>query len=331
VTGLHSVRGDSRRLATGKIPISILNSTVLKMVGVDSDRVVTPAKAGVDFAAIRAGSGYVVTSSDPVTGVARDIGRYAVAVSANDVATCGHAAQFAESIILLPEGSSPGDVSRVARQIHRAAKEAGITVVGGHTEVTPGLRRPIVMVTAFGLVEDYVASCDARAGDTIMMTKTAGLEGTAVLTGSKRMLESLSVIPEATRAYAQGSVHAMHDCTEGGVLGAVFEMSMAAGLGFELYSAKVPVAGVTEKLCRKMGLDPLKLIGSGSLLLSVEPGMEEEIAKAVSPVRVSSIGRFSPAGRFLIGKDGRKEAVRSAPEDELWRALGRPSGGRDRP
>ena len=313
----------------GKIPIGILNSTVLRMVGARSDRVVTPAKAGVDFAAIRVGSGYAVVSSDPVTGVSREIGRYAVTVSANDVATCGHAAQFAESVILLPEGSTSDDVGRVARQIHRGAKDAGIAIVGGHTEVTPGLRRPVVMVTAFGFVEDYVSSCDARAGDTIMMSKTAGLEGTAVLTGSRKLLDDLSVIPEATLAYATGNVHAMHDCTEGGVLGAIFEMALAAGIGFELSAESVPVADATEKVCRKMGLDPLRLIGSGALLFSVESGKEEEVVEAVSPVRVTPIGRFTSSGRSLIGKAGRRTLIRSAPEDELWRVFGRSSRGRD--
>jgi len=330
VSGIAPTRDSPRRLALGKIPISILNATVLRMVGANSDRVVTPASAGVDFAAIRIGLGYIVVSSDPVTGVSDEIGRYAVTVSANDVATCGHPAQFAESVILLPEGSRPNDVARVARQVHQAAKDAGIAIVGGHTEVTPGLRRPIVMVTAFGFVEDYVSSRDAASGDTIMMTKTAGLEGTAVLTGSRRLLDDLSVIPEATLAYGTGRVHAMHDCTEGGVLGAVFEMALAAGLGFELNSASVPVADATKDVCRRKGIDPLKLISSGALLLSVEAGKEEEVAKAVSPVRITTIGRFTSSGRFLIGRSGRKNVVRSAPEDELWRALGRSSGGRDR-
>jgi hydrogenase maturation factor len=136
--GLDEARPN--RLGVGKIPIRILNSTVLRMVGAESDRIVTPAKAGVDFAAVKVGGGYMLVSADPITGVSKEIGRYAVMVSANDVATSGCRPQFAESVILLPEGSNARDVGRVARQIHDTAKESGISILGGHTEVTPGLR-----------------------------------------------------------------------------------------------------------------------------------------------------------------------------------------------
>jgi hydrogenase maturation factor len=315
-----------KRLALGKIPIDILNSTVLKLTGAGSDRVTTAAKAGLDFAAVRAGNGYVVVSADPVTGVSRDIGTYAVRVSANDVATSGHRPQFAESVMLLPEGSTPQDVGELARQIHEAAKGLGIAIVGGHTEVTPRLSHPIVAITAFSYVDDYVTSGDAMSGDTVIMTKTAGLEGTAALGGSKKFLRQLSVVDEAVRAYGTGYVHAMHDCTEGGVLGAVFEMSLASGLGFELKEADVPVAPETARLCKKLAMDPLKLIGSGSLLLSVERGKEAEVIEALSPVRASMVGNFTRAGRVLRRRDGTRSRLSEAPEDELWRALGRASG-----
>ena len=170
-----------RRLALGKIPIDILNSTVLRMTGAVSDRVVTPARTGVDFAAIKLDHGYMVVSADPITGISEQIGTYAIRVSSNDVATSGNAPQFAESVILLPEGSSESDLGRVSRQIHAAAKESGVTILGGHTEVAPGLERPIVAVTVFSLVDRFVTAADARAGDSILMTKTAGLEGTSEL------------------------------------------------------------------------------------------------------------------------------------------------------
>lgn len=315
------------RLGLGKVPIRILNETVVRFVGAPSDRVVAPAKAGVDFAAIRAGDGYVVVSADPVTGVSKDIGRYAVLVSANDVATSGSGPQFAESVILLPEGSASEDVRRIARQIHEAARSSGIAIVGGHTEVTPGLRHPIVVITAFSLVSGFVTSADARAGDTIMMTKTAGIEGTAVISGSRRMLGKLSVVDEAVAAYRTGRVHAMHDCTEGGVLGAAFEMSLASGLGFELDEAKVPVSPKTEGVCKRLGLDPLRLIGSGALLLAVEKGREAEVEDALLNIcRVSRVGTFRKRGRALLRKDGKMEILVEAPEDELWRALARVPG-----
>lgn len=320
--------GPRRRLSTGKIPIDILNSTVLKLTGVESERVTTPARAGLDFAAVKAGNGYVVVSADPVTGVSKEIGTYAMRVSANDVATSGHRPQFAESVILLPEGSTSLQVEKIARQIHEAAKRLEIAIVGGHTEVTPGLHHPIVITTAFSYVDDYVTSGDAMPGDTILMTKTAGLEGTAILAGLKSYIDQLSVVDEAVAAYGTGYVHAMHDCTEGGVLGAVFEMALASGLGFELEESRVPVATETAKLCRKWAIDPTKLIGSGALLLSVEKGREEEVINALSPLKVSIVGTFKKSGRVLVRKDGTRVTLAKAPEDELWRALARASSGR---
>jgi hydrogenase maturation factor len=319
------------RLSLGKIPIAVLNSTFLRLTGASSDAVVTPPLAGLDFAALKVNGKYMVVSADPVTGVVEGIGRYAISVSANDVATSGNRPQFAESVVLMPEGAEVRYAEKIARQMDSEARKIGLSIVGGHTEVTPGLHNPIVVVTAFSFVDGYVSSRDAKEGDTIMMSKTAGLEGTAVLGGQGRFLDALSVVEEATAGYATGVVHAMHDCTEGGVLGAAFEMSLASGLGFELEEKRVPVALETKTLCRERGIDPLKLIGSGALLFAVEKGKEPMVSRALSSFcRVTSVGTFTKAGRILVRRDGTRKTLRKAPEDELWRALARSSRGRHR-
>lgn len=329
-----------QRLRLGKLPIGVLTSAVLSMGGAPSDLLATGPKAGLDFGAVKLERGYLLVSADPVTGVSEEIGRYAVHVSANDVATSGTRPSFIESVILLPERTTVKEVSRISREIDAVCRELGISVVGGHTEVTPGLARPIVVVTAFGMAERYVSSAGARAGNTIMMTKTAGIEGTAALARSvgalrkklssrallaaRAMLSQVSVVDEAERAYKTGGVSAMHDCTEGGVLGAAFEMSHASGVGFELDEGAVPVAPETLDVCRAMSLDPLKLIGSGSLLIAVEGGREDEVVAALTQAsRVTAVGRFTKSGRVLVRKDGRREKVNEAPEDELWRAVPR--------
>ena len=287
----------------------------------------------------------MIISADPITGVTPRIGEYAVRVSANDVATSGNRPQFAESVILLPEGSSEKSVSEIAAQMDAAARDLGIAIVGGHTEVTPGLGRPIVVVTVIAFAERYVTSMDARPGDSIMMTKTAGIEGTAVLasaatkiaglpagltSSASNFVHRLSVVEEAVAAYRTGRVHAMHDCTEGGLLGAVFEMSLASGVGFELRGGSVPVAAETSAICRKLAVDPLRLIGSGSLLLAVEKGAEEEVESALAPIApVTCIGEFRRGQRVLIEASGAR-AVKEAPEDELWRLLSGPASGRQR-
>jgi hydrogenase maturation factor len=329
-----------KSLPLGKIPIDVLNATVLKMTGAPSPKVITPPKAGLDFCAIKLDHGFMIVSADPITGASSEIGYYAVRVSSNDVATSGNRPQFAETVILLPQESGAADVARLARQIDGAARDIGIAIVGGHTEVTPGLRKPIVIVTVFSFVEKYVSSQDAQERDIILMTKTAGLEGTAVIAReldvsrgaipqrvakrASRFLDRLSVVDEAVAAFKTGQVNAMHDCTEGGVLGAAYEMSLASGVGFELKESSVPVAPETRAVCRRLSLDPLKLIGSGSLLISVRNGKEENVQAALNGVcEVTAVGHFTRQERVLLRADGSESKVLSAPEDELWRALGR--------
>ena len=326
-----------KALPVGKLPIEVLRRTALRMTGARSERLRLAPAEGVDFAAVDVGGGmHMIVSSDPITGVSEEIGWYAVNVSANDVATSGARPELMESVILLPEGSDELSVRRITAQIDRAARKLGIAIAGGHTEVTHGLHSPIVVATVFAFAMRYVTSRDARPGDTMMMTKTAGLEGTAVLASRARGLDEglrrrgaalrsrLSVVDEAVAAFESGAVHAMHDCTEGGVLGAAFEMSLASGLGFELEEASVPVDMTTEEVCSRLGADPLRLIGSGSLLLSVERGKEGVVKERLRGVSsVKEIGRFTERGRFILKSDGRREAVRSAPLDELWRLISR--------
>jgi hydrogenase maturation factor len=218
--------------------------------------------------------------------------------------------------------------------MHRTAKGLGIAIVGGHTELSPGLHRPIVVTTAFAVADSYVTAAGAREGDTLMMTKTAGVEGTAILgtdarfnrrldretvSGSKSFFERLSVVDEADSAYRTGVVHAMHDCTEGGVLGALYEMATASGLGLEVARADIPISKETKKICSALGVDPLKLISSGTLLIALEAGEEARVSEALASVgsHATPIGRFKKGKVVLTGR--RSEVVTGPPKDEIWR------------
>jgi len=326
-------------LALGKLPPAVLSKYLLGMTGAPSSDLVIPPSVGVDFGVVKQGKDFLVVSSDPVTGVAERIGWYAVNVSANDVATSGNRPRFIQSIILLPEGARVGMVAKIAREMHRTAAGLGISIVGGHTELTPGLTRPIVVTTAFAFARSYITAADSRDGDTIMITKSAAVEGTAIcgseasksvrdadrelIRRAKGFYRKLSVVEEAEAAYGTGKVHAMHDCTEGGVLGAVYEMSFASNLGFELLEDRIPVAKETSYVCSRYGLDPLRLISSGTLLLSVRPGAEEEVAGAIRAAgsKVTAVGTFRKGGRALARRDGKREIVGEPPTDELWKLV----------
>lgn len=326
-------------LRLGKLPPEVLEKHLLKMTGARSRDLLVGPSLGVDFGVVKRGEAMLVVSSDPVTGVEERIGWYAVNVSANDVATSGNRPQFLQSIILLPEHASVEDVDAISSEMHKTASGLGIAIVGGHTELTPGLKRPIVVTTVFGFASNYVTAADAEDGDTIMLTKTAAVEGTAICAESPTVarklgkklvarargyIDELSVVEEAVSAYGTGAVHAMHDCTEGGVLGAVYEMSRAAGLGFELREKEIPVGPETSAICSLLGIDPLRLISSGTLLMSVEKGREREVEKAVAGAgsRATAVGSFRRGTRTLARADGRVENVTDAPTDELWKLIG---------
>ena len=324
------------KLALGKLPPELLRKYVLTMTGAKSKELVLSPRVGLDFGVVKLRSGFLIVASDPVTGIAKNVGRHAVVVSANDVATSGNRASFMQSVILLPERVDERTVKELTSKMADAAKQLGITIVGGHTEVTPGLERPIVMTTAFAIARSFVSAGGAKAGDTLMMTKSAGIEGTAILAEeaarrgaspttvrrASRFFDRMSVVDDAEGAFDTGFIHAMHDCTEGGVLGAVYEMGVASRIGIEVDEGKIPVASETRAVCAVLGVDPLKLIGSGALLVAVEGGKEEVVKSALYPlgISVTSIGKFRAGeGTLIHEKGGRTTLIRDSPTDELWR------------
>ncbi|MCX8191198.1 MAG: AIR synthase related protein, partial [Nitrososphaerales archaeon] len=220
------------RLPLGKLPLPILEKYVLKRRGRESPNCIVGPGPGIDFSVIKLNKRYLIVSSDPITGAEKDVGWLAVNVSANDVATSGARPQYASSIILFPENSDIEMIDTITQQIDRAAKSLGISIVSGHSEITPRLDRPIIIMTTFSITDRYVTAKDARVGDCILMTKSAGIEGTSILAETfkdklaqidknslikaSKMIEKISIVKEAVRAFATGCVHAMHDPTEGG-------------------------------------------------------------------------------------------------------------------
>jgi hydrogenase maturation factor len=323
-------------LRLGKLPPDLLDKHILKMTGASSVDLVVPPAIGLDFGVVRLGKSHLIVSSDPVTGVEEDIGEFAVNVSANDVATSGNRPRFMQSVILLPDRATVGQLRKIGTQMDRVAKRLGITLVGGHTELTPGLERPIVITTAFAVGDTYVSAANAKKDDTILLTKSAGLEGTAILLAeyrtaaggnhkakrlARRFSQQMSIVDEAETGFKTGYVNAMHDCTEGGVLGAVYEMAYASGLGFEVDAAQIPVDEETKRLCRELKIDPLKLISSGALLLAVVPGKDARVQRALRSIGtpISAIGRFTSRKKMILLRGSTREEIVGGVTDELWR------------
>lgn len=325
-------------METGKLSPADLQRIIFPFLGTRRPDVLVRAQVGEDSAIIDFGDWVCVLSTDPITGATANAGWLAVHVSCNDVASNGAEPVGVLVTVLLPETATESNLQAMMEEVNQAATELGIEVLGGHTEVTPGLSAPIISTTAVGKArkDRYLVSSGARAGDDLVLTKAAGLEGTAVLATdfaerlksvmSREALEraqafraEISVVPEGLAAAVLGAT-AMHDVTEGGVLGAIYEMVSASGLGVEVNADSVPVRPETAEVCRFFGADPLRLISSGAMLIACPDGrvMVEGLRESGIPAAI--IGRVTSSGRWLT-RNGQRRELEISYRDELWRIL----------
>jgi len=334
------------KLPLGKIPIDILKEVVFKNLGVDRKEVIVGPSVGIDGAVLDLGDKSLVVSMDPITGAVERIGWLAVNVNANDVATFGVEPAFLFSCILVPENADRKLVETISAQMNAAAKDLGIAIVGGHCESTPGLTKPIVVGCTMGLTEKgrYVTAAGAKPGDKLILTKSAGIEGTAILAtdrepelkkamsamvlqNAKDFYKQISVVKDALTACKTGGVHAMHDPTEGGVAGGIHEMADASNVGVKVFEEAIPVQPETAQVCSYFQIDPLQLIGSGALLISGEAKSASETVRNMKheQIQASVIGEFTKNTdqRVLVQKDAGTKALPRPLSDHLWTAMRR--------
>ena len=300
--------------------------------------------AGFDGAVINVGNNSLIVSVDPITGALERIGWLAVNINANDIATFGVEPAFFLSCILLPENANRQTVETTSAQMDKAAKKLSMAIVGGHCEVTPGLTNPIVVGCAMGITEkgNYVTAGGAKPGDKLILTKSAGIEGTAILAAdkeeqlkktlkpimlrnAKKLYDNISVVKDAVAAFKTGAVHAMHDPTEGGLAGGIHEMADASNLGVKIYEEKIRIAPETVRICDFFRIDPLQLIASGSLLIAAKRNSADKVVKVLEKNQIAAaiIGEFlsSPEERIIVRKRGGLEELVRPVSDHLWLAL----------
>lgn len=333
-------------LAAGKLRWDVLRSIIYTHLGQADARVLVGPKIGEDAAVIDFGDKVFVTHSDPITGAIEDIGSLAIKVSTNDVASRGARPRWITVVIFLPEGSSLGLLRTIMEQIDSEAKKIGVAVVGGHTEITPGINRPMLSVTAMGEAprDRYVTSSGAGKGDCVIMTKGAAIEGTAIFASellellkerldvdlierARGFFEDISIAKEASVAMEVGGVTAMHDATEGGVAGALQELAIASNLGLIAYEERVFVRPETEAVCRVLGADPIRTISSGTLMIAAKAEKARSMVEqlAANGVRAFVIGEFTDRekGLWFVRRDGSRLDLSEPIQDQLWVILGR--------
>jgi hydrogenase maturation factor len=332
-------------LPVGKLPVELL-APLLARAPVSDARVALRPGVGLDCAVVETSpdSPLLVFKSDPITFATDEIGWYAVQINANDIATTGALPRWLLMTLLLPEGKTTAEwVERISQQVYGACQAMGVSVIGGHTEITAGLDRPILMGTLVGEVERerLITPRGASAGDRVLLTKGVPIEATAILarefadrltpTLSAAELNQaraflydpgLSVLRDAQVSLRAGRVTAMHDPTEGGLVSALWELAVASGRAIYFDPAAVPVPSLSARVCQALGLDPLAAIASGALLLTAPASEVWSIRRALEAegIACAEIGEVDEGPAVVRRKTaaGREVAPRPA-RDEIAR------------
>lgn len=324
----------------GKVPESILKRSILKPLSVKRDEVIYGPGVGEDCCVLKYPSEeLIVLSTDPITGTTKELGKLAVHITANDIAASGAALVGLLLTILLPEGSEEEDLKTIMADINTVCEAMDVQVLGGHTEVTAAVNQPIVSVTGVGrATEDTLAMTgDIEPGDDLVMTKWAGIEGTGIIAlekeeelraaikaslveEAKTYTDMISVVPDSAVAVKHG-VKAMHDITEGGVYGALWEMASGAGVGFEVQIDAIPLKRATIEICEHYGINPYQLISSGSMLIGTEDGPGLVKAMAEAGIHAAVIGRATAGNERLILGEEIRRTLRPPASDELYKVL----------
>jgi hydrogenase maturation factor len=298
---------------------------------------------GVDAAVVAVGRQRLILKSDPVTFTARRIGWYVVQVNANDVAVMGGRPAWFQPTILVPPGTQASVIMAIARDIDAACRALGVAVTGGHTEVTDAVTRPVVAGDMQGplLASRVITAAGARPGDLLLLTKAAGIEGTAVLAQERagelgralppallraaqrlRHQPGISVVPEALVAARHGA-SAMHDPTEGGIRAGLHEIAFAARVRIDVDLDRIPVLPPTAQICRHYGIDPLGLIGSGALLVAAPADRVARLLRAWARQHIVGrvIGSVASGRGVRARRRGRRVPFPWLVRDEIITAL----------
>lgn len=327
-------------MKVGKIPEMVLKRSVFKQIRHRRDEVIVKPGVGIDCAAVEIKEGEVlVLSTDPITSTANDIGELAIHITANDIAVSGAEMIGVMLTIIMPERGKESELRAMMQKIEACCAKLNIEVMGGHTEVSCAVNQTIVTVTGVGkIAKDKLAKpLNIKPGCEIVMTKWAGLEGTAILAkekeeelltrytkefieGAQDFMQNISVVKEAQIA-SNHSALLMHDVTEGGVFGALWEVGEAANVGLEIDLTKIPLKQETVEVCEFFDLNPYLLISSGSLLV-VTDRANELIAKFEKEgIKGTVIGRVTEGHERIAYNEEERRYLEPPRTDQIYKAL----------
>lgn len=320
----------------GKVSPEDLAEHVFGKTGTPLESVRQGPAYGEDAAAIDVEDGTLLVSSDPISLAVGRVGTLGIYVACNDIAASGGDPEWLTSVIFLPGGEDPhAALELITTQMDAVAEEVGVAIVGGHSEYNPALDRPLITLTCMGMADPYVPTGGANPGEAVVLTKGAGIEGTAILASdfapslreegvaapvlkrAESYYDEIGVMKEAAviREYAT----AMHDPTEGGLTDGLLELAMASGVTLDIDAEAIPVRGPTETLCAAMDVDPLRIFGSGALLGTVPESALDPIRERLADhgIEMAHIGTVRDDQPPSVRLSGEKyaEPVR----DDLYR------------
>jgi len=299
-----------------KFSLDVLNRCVFPHFISNDPDIVVGAVFGEDVAVTRISDGYLVSHVDPIVGAVNDIGWLAVHVACNDVATSGARPRWIQLLVLVPQKDDEALLEKIMGDVERAAGEIGVSVIGGHTGYSNSLSRPLVAVTALGVLSNRepILTRGAQPGDHIIVTKGIALEGTAILANdftqtairlglsgqdiddARQLMKQVSVIPEANILGAHGAT-AMHDVTRGGLMETLLEVAELSHVGLQVDDDLIPIPKIVARFSDAFQFDPMKMISSGTLVATVSPS---HIGEANGCLRESGI-LFADIGRVVQG------------------------------
>ncbi len=345
------------RLRAGKLPPALLSRLLSRLNTAEDPSVVLGPRPGEDAAVINPGGGYLVAKMDPITFATDRMGWYALQVNANDIAATGGTPRWFMATLFLPEGSPASVAEEIFEQLQGAATELGVTLIGGHTEVTVGIARPMISGAMLGEVAPgrEISTAGGRPGDAVILTSGIAMEGTAILASefgaeliaagvSEEVLEvarqflfdpGISVVRDARVAIESveyGAVHAMHDPTEGGVATGLRELAEASDTGMLLDGAAVHIYPESAQICDALGVDPWGLIASGSLVIAAEAVAASGIVAGLRARgrRAEIIGLVTgPEEGILVRESGKTRELPRFDRDEIARLLSSRHRARD--
>jgi hydrogenase maturation factor len=334
----------------GKIDEAAFRSLIQGKFGRRDPSVLVPPRMGVDAGVVDLGGGRVlVVAEDPIFTMPRlpleMFGRFTVHIGASDVAVMGVRPRYLTYSLLLPPETPEDDIRRIVGSIHEAARGLGMAIVGGHTGFYPGFAAPTIGgITVFAVARrrDVITPAGARPGDDIILTKgpaieTAGLLATLreeelraryagdLVDKAKALARAITVVEDALAAAAAGGVTAMHDATEGGVIGGLFEIASASGVGMEVDERSFVYPPEVRMVCEAFGLDPVRSIAEGSLLITVRPAKSAAVLAGLKRKRIAAsiVGRVvaDRRKRVLRRADGAVEPLAIPAQDPFWPAF----------